>query len=192
MRPKRPCFFCLNENTANTEFRKLSKHISKVHKREKEVVEILKQPRAIQLKHFNALKKRGIKLLNKKIFLKTGENKNFMRERQSQNEKLKVCQKCDGFFSAKTIYLHIKNCREYDITDDSEIKEAEAIPVTFLFSTPQSAEFDENVLGRLKTDDLGTLIRNDSLFHEVGKKHFYCKYSKSNKEKGNAAAQDKN
>ena len=156
------CIFCKKL------WSKLSNHIKNCHKDNQTVKEILKLNKTARAKEFQKLKRAGIVEFNKAEALK--EEPVYQGEKKRRKfQDLVICSNCSSFISRRFFSLHKRRCtRKFDSPSVS-------LPMyeqNLTTQQPLSDEFVTSVLAKVRTDELGTLVRKDVYILFLGFKHF--------------------
>jgi len=176
-RPARPCPFCKSMQTC------LSRHIRRKHKGEQVVQKLMSESKDKQMKQMKQLKKEGIMEHNMSYFAQ--KTTVIMRERECNRKKevptadrfsnLKVCSSCKGVYDRKYIWRHKLRCEKIESGQQSN----PSLSVHALISTSED-EFSQNVLAKLREDEIGNIARTDPVIARVGS-HYYRKGSKKDR-----------
>ena len=170
-RRSRPCPLC-KDNPLQS---RLSRHILRVHRNDREVKDILKLDKRSRDKALDKLKKRGIYNYNKTT-IKLGQNRKLQQERfhkRSDKSDMIICTVCKGCFCKKYFHRHKDSCGG----------RADKVPVAFLEENvyPISEDF-KTILNRFHSDQIGDIIRSDRSILLVGQK-LYDKMKKKQDKK---------
>ena len=152
-KPTRPCPFCQKPQAH------LSRHILTQHKHEEKVKELMSVSVSERTKQIDLLKKEGIYLANSK---ETGD---YIRERNQSQEELTVCDHCKGFFSKSLIWKHLRNCNPAQgehLTTTMKQSMVRSNPSDILSYVPV-LEFQTEICGRFRSDEVGQLCKTDTL-----------------------------
>ena len=130
-----------------------------------EVKEAVQLSRKMRLAKFDMFKKRGILAVNRsKLSEKEPE---FLRERKPTNKNIVVmCDKCNGFFAKTYFSRHVNICKR--------TFSAPVLPITMplLINSALigdlSPEFKKNILGTIRDDKVGTIVKTDRMILIVG------------------------
>ena len=167
-----PCLYC------GLLVKTRTRHISKVHCKEPEVVATLYLPLKSRNAHFKQLKRDGINKYNLSIM---GEdNPILQRERyfeKHSTEDLSICGKCTGVFSKRSFHMHRKICRTDSLTNPTKI------PAT-VYMTPMivDEDFKTKVLAKFIRDPVGLLCSSDPTIVSFGQRQYFKMKSKKDKQ----------
>lgn len=150
-------------------FPKLSRHIRTVHKSNTRVKQVMGLPRQNRIAAFQKIRREGIVLYNKEeakkdIPIYQGERK------RRKYKQLLLCSLCSAFISRRFYGSHRRLCRK---RHDSP---AIGIPLYLqemnVSSSKLSRTFIRNVLGKMRDDDIGKIVRSQELIIYLGDKFF--------------------
>ena len=113
---------------------------------------------------YKKFKREGILRLNKEEARK--EKPDYHREKKAQKwKKVKLCGSCKGFIGTRGFSRHLNCCQP------NSCKPSISIPASFL-EVPSNLEIDEdfknNILGKLRENEVGNLCRTDQTILKVG------------------------
>ena len=142
----------------------MNRHILKKHKDEKELEKINTKNKTEKKRIFQQLRKNGILQHNRKQLVE--KNPTYLRERNSQLEKDPVmCTGCFGFYARSFFRRHELRC-----TKDS-CASVMCVPINTMDSASldsYSDDFKSFIIGKLRDDDVGQLIRSDPTILMIG------------------------
>lgn len=173
------CVYCQNEQT------KLSRHLIRKHKDEKEIQNILYIPKGRpERRHLiNKIRKKGQYLFNTNSDINTGELK-VMRRPNNNSKKdatdFSICPQCKGNYAKSAIRHHYKRCSKKDSTKDRSIL-SKSRRITCRIHESASVILRDRVFPTMKDDSVTRVIRYDELAIDYGNKlcekyhdpHFY-------------------
>ena len=147
---------------------KLTDHIKNCHKEEETVKKLLTMKKSVADEGFQKLKRAGIILYNKKEAVKPETN--YQSERKPRKYKgIALCSNCSSFISKRFFASHKKYC----------IKKLDAVAVpiplyehSLIANKKVSKEFATKVLSKLRSDELGKIVRNDDFILFLGQKYY--------------------
>ncbi|XP_057296732.1 uncharacterized protein LOC130625649 [Hydractinia symbiolongicarpus] len=161
-KPYRFCVFCKKMCS------KLTDHIKNCHKELKVVKKTLMLKKRERVNAFQQMKRLGIKEFNEKEAVK--KNPIYQGEKKRRkHQKLVRCSICSAFISKRFFSTHKHRCsKKFDST---------AVPIPLLedcllTSTRLSDEFIIDVLGKVRDDELGGIVRKDEFILYLGYKHY--------------------
>ncbi|XP_028037005.1 uncharacterized protein LOC114248078 [Bombyx mandarina] len=180
------CIFCEQLVTNFT------RHLFRNHSDEIDVQKLLSitdpDPKVQKIKRIavtNDLRNRGNYLHNNNVVTDNegciipNRRKNYKELPQSPSGYV-VCKKCLGTFKRSTFYRHSKKC----MTEDNMKKDMNRVITSHSFSIMPnflnniSTEFKENILPKLRNDELALIVKNDPLIIAYG-----CRLHKKKKER---------
>lgn len=160
-KPNRYCIFC------NKMSRKLTRHITLVHKNIPRVKLALRMKKRDRIRQFQIFKREGINTYNRNEAKKSSPCYQGERKRNKYMELLH-CRNCDSFISKRFFSRHARNC--CDTTDSCTV---EGVPME-AFSLPKdtkvSEDFVHSILSKLRGKDIPDVIFKDKLILHVGNK----------------------
>ena len=151
---------------------KLPRHILRKHRDEPDVVPILRMLAEERKKQFTKLRKMELFEENMKLIC-NGEKDKLFRERKTAKRR-KMCDMCQGFYSAKTIWRHKKQCcNSTGLKNPPERStvdvESLTSPTAFISQSVDHSVFNEKVLKRSRLyDDIYHVYRADELIMNTG------------------------
>lgn len=174
------CYFC------DKEFKRMPRHLLKMHKNESQIAEIQIMKNKLQNKALLALQKAG-DFNHNCIVLEKQEGKLILTRRPEKEEpelsKYGPCPRCLGFMLKKNLWRHTKSNKCPEIKNKAVIPAKEvrvqsaALTAHILYGT--NLNFNTEILGRLMDDDVGNLCREDEIIQIFG----YMLYQKLQEDK---------
>lgn len=154
---------------------KLKRHMKRNHNKVPEVKAVLSKPQWAQNRFFDSKRREGIHEFNVQQIAKGMEPK--MRERQPKNEdNLRVCVTCKGYFSNKYFFKH--QCT-------SQEKPQPLKPLLLQKFSESKMETDKefnDLLNRFRDGHIGDLCRTDKTIKMIGYRHFNLRRHECNKQ----------
>lgn len=148
-----------------------------MHKRSERVSKAVRLGKSQMRKEFQKIRREGIIEYNREEAKK--DNPSYQGERKrSKYTELLACSNCSAFISRRFFANHKKNC--------SKQNDAPAFGVPlyldqFTKNKKLSQNFIENVLSKMRNDELGTIVRGDDHIVYLGNKFFKLNEHKGDK-----------
>ena len=162
-KPNRFCIYCKSQITGG----KLKRHILRKHKLEPEVQSIMCKPAYIQHKFFDEKRRAGMYEYNLQLIVNGFDAE--MRERKPvQQDQLRVCSDCKGFYSNKYFFRH--KC----IVNDGSVAQA-LKPKLLQKVTADKMDADKgfvDILNRFRDGEVGDFCRTNKTIKLIGYRHF--------------------
>ncbi|XP_024875325.1 uncharacterized protein LOC112456803, partial [Temnothorax curvispinosus] len=173
------CVYCRTEQT------KLSYHLIRIHKDEKEVKEIIYLPKGQSKRRIliNEIRKKGQYLFNTNSDINTGELKVMRRPNSEKNKNatdFSICPQCKSNYSKSALRHHYRRCTKKNSTDHKAIL-SKSRRISCRIHESASKILRDRVFPTMKDDSVSKVIRYDELAIDYGNKlcekyhdpHFY-------------------
>jgi len=161
----RPCAFC------GKFFARVERHITSFHRKEQKVQDILQLPWKQQKVAMKLMKREGLLKHNKvQLGLAVPVLERERKQTEGGKTKLVLCSCCSGLFSNQYFRKHRVHCKPLGTDQPSE--KPTRIQIDLLKDSSLRQDFRENILSKLRDDDIGTLCKSDDIIVMVGSRLF--------------------
>ncbi|XP_060554702.1 uncharacterized protein LOC132715677 isoform X3 [Ruditapes philippinarum] len=166
-KPSRPCPFCGKFRT------KLTEHIKKKHKNEKDVQEAMSLPTQERNEKFSLFKKAGIFRENIKIMRNSDRTHSakLIPERRHQQKQLVTCLSCKAFLSKEQFYKHKKLCNKFSCTRPSP-NCVNSYHLAKSGNNEIKNLYASEIIDRFHDDEVGKICKNNEEIGKYGFKKF--------------------
>ncbi|XP_036419034.1 uncharacterized protein LOC118802695 isoform X2 [Colossoma macropomum] len=167
------CAFCFKPSS------KIARHLEIVHRSEVEVAQAVQYPKGSKARRtrLNVLRNRGNFVHNAEVVRRgTGQLVACYRPREQRDAKDFIhCAHCQGLYSKRTLWRHMKNCpKKTQDSDESPIARKRVRSLCAL-ATPVGRDISEGlkkVLSQMTYDDVYHTVQNDKCILQFGEHMF--------------------
>ncbi|XP_061182956.1 uncharacterized protein LOC133191225 [Saccostrea echinata] len=161
-KPNRFCTYCKTIITGG----KLKRHILRKHRTETEVQSIISKPQHIQNNFFDKKRREGIYEYNVQL-IGDGFDAEMRERKPVQQDQLRVCSDCKGFYSNKYFFKH--KCSNNDSAPQA--LKPKLLAKTMDDKMDRDPGFVD-ILNRFRQGEIGDFCRTNKTIKLIGYKHF--------------------